>query len=637
MTELTRAEMERLIDACGDAEGELFFELMGLPDAARYRQALVGCKAFRLNRGELPPRMELSGTLVVLQGKLIRYDPTSYTSGRVPTGEEEDLELIQMYAQWTGLQGVRPTEDAIALENDTVVLEVKQEVLRTLLFGVSSSFSVAFFAPMVQACPAIADIKPEDLGNIIKAAKFYFYKDEQPIVTQGEYGSTMFFLLQGNAGPAGAVGQFQIKKGEFFGELAVLTAQPRMSTIVALGECLAMECNRIVFGDLRKKSKNFKEVVEKSYRERLMQGLLRSTPLFAGLEDAELTQIASIGTLESYVPYEPVFFQGDPADAFYIVLNGTMTVVEERADGVTPIAWVGQNSSIGEMGLLPEISGTDRRGQTVTSLQRVDAVRFSAEDFHGLLSRNRALRTRIVDTARRRYEENLKRGVDENRRNRLAWMFETEHLAGNWVLAVDMNDCIRCGNCVSACEATHADGISRFFWSDMRQSEDVMPAVRLSNSCQHCEFALCMNVCPTTAIERRDREATVYIDYNKCIRCGKCADPSQGCPYGSIHIMPAEEVNPQASQPLLQQIMRFFQKKPAEGAPTEGKQSKQGSRYPVKCDLCYTLPHQSCVKHCPTGAVFRLDGGIQFGKALNEPVRVGANANRPSGNTIPMY
>ncbi len=634
MTELTRTELERLIEQNSREEGDLFFELLGLPDAARYRQALLSARGYRLNRGELPPRSEIAGAVVVLQGKLLPYTSGMFSSGAVPTGDEEDLPLLSIYNGWNGLRGGAPEQDAMALVNDTVILECRPDLLKQLLFNASSLFSTRFFVPLIQAVPTLTDIKPEDVPAIARTARFRFYRDEEPIVREGDYGGSMFFLLEGNAGSAG---RFSIRKGEFFGELAVLTAQPRTTTVQALGECLAMECNRQVFADVRKKSKTFKEVVEKSYRERMMQGLLRSAPVFEGLDDGDLAEISQIGTLETYAPYEPVFFQREQADAFYIVLNGTMTVVEEKPDGVAPIAWVGENGSIGEMGLLPEISGTDRRGQTVTALQRVDAVRFSAEDFHRLLEKNRAIRTRIVETARRRWEENLRRGVDASRTNRLAWMFETEHLAGNWVLAVDMNDCIRCGNCVAACEATHDDGISRFFWTDMRQSEDVLPSVRLSNSCQHCEFALCMNVCPTTAIERRDREATVYIDYTKCIRCGKCADPSQGCPYGSIHIIPTEEVNPEASLPLLQQIMRFFQKKPAETAPADAKQSKQGSRYPVKCDLCYTLPHQSCVKHCPTGAVFRVDGGVQFGKALNEPLRVGTGANRPSGNTIPLY
>lgn len=51
----------------------------------------------------------------------------------------------------------------------------------------------------------------------------------------------------------------------------------------------------------------------------------------------------------------------------------------------------------------------------------------------------------------------------------------------------------------------------------------------VSAACMHCEDALCMNVCPAAAIERRD-DGIVLIDADKCIGCRYC---EWACPYGA--------------------------------------------------------------------------------------------------------
>jgi len=52
---------------------------------------------------------------------------------------------------------------------------------------------------------------------------------------------------------------------------------------------------------------------------------------------------------------------------------------------------------------------------------------------------------------------------------------------------------------------------------------------KVSNYCQNCIAASCQKVCPKDAISFRNNRS--YIDLDKCIRCGKCAN---ACPYHAI-------------------------------------------------------------------------------------------------------
>lgn len=51
----------------------------------------------------------------------------------------------------------------------------------------------------------------------------------------------------------------------------------------------------------------------------------------------------------------------------------------------------------------------------------------------------------------------------------------------------------------------------------------------LSAACMHCEKPICTEVCPASAISKRE-DGVVLIDQNKCIGCRYC---EWACPYGA--------------------------------------------------------------------------------------------------------
>lgn len=53
----------------------------------------------------------------------------------------------------------------------------------------------------------------------------------------------------------------------------------------------------------------------------------------------------------------------------------------------------------------------------------------------------------------------------------------------------------------------------------------------LSVACMHCEEPICVQVCPTAALAKRD-DGLVLIDQSKCIGCRYC---EWACPYGAPH------------------------------------------------------------------------------------------------------
>ena len=52
----------------------------------------------------------------------------------------------------------------------------------------------------------------------------------------------------------------------------------------------------------------------------------------------------------------------------------------------------------------------------------------------------------------------------------------------------------------------------------------------LSMSCNHCDEASCVKVCPTGAMHKEGESGLVSVDQDKCIGCGYC---HMACPYNA--------------------------------------------------------------------------------------------------------
>jgi CRP-like cAMP-binding protein len=76
---------------------------------------------------------------------------------------------------------------------------------------------------------------------------------------------------------------------------------------------------------------------------------LRSVPAFSRLDETTLCEIVGASSNLVWRAGAPVFEQGDPAEALYIVLSGAIRILEDRGQEV---ATLGAGDFFGELSLL---------------------------------------------------------------------------------------------------------------------------------------------------------------------------------------------------------------------------------------------------------------------------------------------
>jgi CRP/FNR family transcriptional regulator, cyclic AMP receptor protein len=120
---------------------------------------------------------------------------------------------------------------------------------------------------------------------------------------------------------------------------------------------------------------------------RALVAQLASYSTFAGCSNDDLAALVDAGGMATLPAGWPFVSQGEPADACYVLLEGTGRVFLQRRE----IAQLGPGDIIGEMAFL---SG-GQRGATVTSSSKVTALRIENEALHKLVDQRPQLRATL--------------------------------------------------------------------------------------------------------------------------------------------------------------------------------------------------------------------------------------------------
>ncbi len=463
------------------------------------------------------------------------------------------------------------------------------------------------------------------------------FKKGEIVCREGEYGSTAFYILEGNAQvylstpmahvktEGGASGFFKkltsclasrpqerreeegerqtipidgpvdlpydnpvatLGPGDLFGEMTCMSLYPRSATVRATTDCVMLEMLRNVL-DIIQRNKTLKAQLDANYKKRALEDQLRSVPMFESLTPEFIDVLRNKVELVRYSKGDVICNQGDIADNFYLVRIGFVKVSEPHPGGELVLAYLGRGGYFGEIGLL----GGGRRTATCTALDHVELVRIHAEEFHQMVEQFPEVRYNLESLARERQEQNKQRLAT-------ATSMPLDHflaqglMEAQSLLVLDLERCTRCDACVRACADAH-DGVTRLIREGLRFEKYLV-----ATSCRQCRDPLCMVGCPVGAIRRRN-SLEVIIE-NWCIGCGLCA---KNCPYGNINMHPFE----------------VMENDPA----AMGRQIAVKKQKATSCDLCTEHAEPSCVYACPHDAAHRVEPN-EFFRWLGTPLETEA-------------
>jgi Fe-S-cluster-containing dehydrogenase component/CRP-like cAMP-binding protein len=459
------------------------------------------------------------------------------------------------------------------------------------------------------------------------------YDGGELIMRQGEWGGNTFYLsvsgdldvsIEDSTGSQRKIGLLQ--PGACFGEMAVLAGVERNATVSvpADGKAVVLEMTRPALRLLRKLPK-FGQVIDETYRQhgfgRVLEDLL---PAVQPVGSDVIEALRAIGKFVIYGKHHAICVEHEPIEKIVLVKTGWVRRVrgvpfDAASSGITP----GLGSSIGVDFLgagnclgLEGASQPAKWAYGATVMARTEVLEIPIAG----LQANPTLRDRLVSAFQSfSTADDNPPAIEAVRDLRSLAAAEAEIstgiVDGANLLVMDMDLCVRCGNCSLACHKVH--GQSRLLRRGIHIERPVSIGSKRTQHvlspqvCLHCKDPECLTGCPTGAIFR-DPRGYVDIDAATCIGCFDCATQ---CPYDAITMVPRTNENGAPTTfdlvGTLKRVLTW-----GKAAPPQLTLSPSDDVVAIKCNLCEHTPLNpqgarrpaySCEENCPTGALVRVD------------------------------
>jgi len=251
--------------------------------------------------------------------------------------------------------------------------------------------------------PLFAALDRTSMRAVIDDMPMHEYAPGDAIVRQGEVGTSLYVLVDGECavfqdGPP-RVEMNRMKEGAFFGEIALMTSQERTATVEATTDCLVLELSRDLINRLVGQQSSVMQVMLNFFRERLINSLISTSPLFAPFAGSERRRLAG---QFSFIQAEQGFAlqtQGQMTPAFYIVLCGDVQVWRDEGDG--DAKQLATLASGDVSGLLSLVSGRPSH-VTVLTQSRTWLLRLDEGSFKSLILQHPEVRAHVENLAEER-------------------------------------------------------------------------------------------------------------------------------------------------------------------------------------------------------------------------------------------
>ncbi len=471
-------------------------------------------------------------------------------------------------------------------------------------------------------------VQGRDYGNgkrVGPYVRLLTYDSGEEVTRQGEWGGNNFYIAVEGALDV-YVGQkkiSQLEPGTCFGEMALLAGIERNATITvpANQQAVVLEVTRPALRLLRKLPK-FGSILDETYRSHGIGRVLEDLSSITGkpLSGPLAEELQRAARYMVYGKNHILCIEGAPVDRLILIKSGwvrrSLGVPFHAAspevvlgmDETTGVDFLGGGNCLGIEGVTqPETWKYRASVMARTEVLEIPLNQFSTDPklreqlvatFSSLSGAGSALPLTIEAVpdlnALRAAEEEIATGI----------------IDGTNVLVMDMDLCIRCGNCSLACHKVH--GQSRLLRRGIQIERPVaIGKKRLQHAlvpqvCMHCQDPECLTGCPTGAIFR-DSIGDIDIDAHTCIGCYDCATQ---CPYDAITMVAREA--PAQRDGFASKLKRAFSLKLDSPLAVEASDDLVA----IKCNLCEDTPLNppgarrkaySCEENCPTGALVRVD------------------------------
>jgi CRP-like cAMP-binding protein len=245
--------------------------------------------------------------------------------------------------------------------------------------------------------PLFSGLPAEALEKLIGRLAVEKRQPDEDVIREGERGESLYALVSGQVAVS-RQGQLLavLEAGQFFGELAVITQDPRSATVTVTEPAELLRLDRELISDVVLEYPAVLMTLLGFVRARLVSLLLHTSPLFGVLDPEERRALAGEFQVRQVNAGGVVVRQGEPAQALHVVMAGQFSV--EVRGHQQPVSTLQAGDVFGELSLL----GASAALATVRAERRGWLLALPRERFHHVVIPRPPLMAYLADLGQRR-------------------------------------------------------------------------------------------------------------------------------------------------------------------------------------------------------------------------------------------
>src|SRR5690606_30418225 len=222
----------------------------------------------------------------------------------------------------------------------------------------------------------------------------------ETIFERNDYTNSFYSIVEGEVHIVveGKPQPIVLRRGEFFGEMSLISGRRRSATIVAGPNCILVETPRRSMNRLINSVEAVKAEIDRIFIMRAIQSRFASEA-----SSEQLAEMAASATLQRYKAGDYVFQEGEDGDCLQLVRVGSLTISRNIGGKEIVLTYVAAGNYVGEMALM----GESKRSASARAAIATETIRLDGPVFKRLISRIPALRLRLQKEFKERTAANL--------------------------------------------------------------------------------------------------------------------------------------------------------------------------------------------------------------------------------------
>ena len=189
--------------------------------------------------------------------------------------------------------------------------------------------------------PFLSELTQESFIAVARSLTILRLKDGDLVMRQGDAGDSLFLVASGELRvfvntPAGPKDVAHLFENTLFGEMALITGQPRTASVAVVGEADVIQVSKAALMHVIAGVPSVREALDRFSRERLIKNLLQTSPLFVPFtksQQGELLRRFEGHEMEAGVD---IVREGERGQGLFLILSGEVDVIS-HATSADPV------------------------------------------------------------------------------------------------------------------------------------------------------------------------------------------------------------------------------------------------------------------------------------------------------------